>query len=107
MKMPEFFKPLLTFRFIILAGIIMGLWIFSLQNEQVALSALLTEKRIYWISFLIVFGFHILLWILVQKASFYDISGYIWRIIRDTFVINAVMLSTVSVCFLAATFLGS
>ena len=104
MKMPGFLKPFLTFRFIILAGMIMGLWIFSIQNEQVSLSALLTEKRIYWISFLIVFGFHILLWILVQKASFYDIGGYLWRILRDTLVINAVMLSTVSVCFLTQTF---
>ena len=105
MKLPEFLKPFLTFRFIILAGIAMGLWLFSLQTEQISLSALLTEKRVYWISFLIVFGFHILLWILVQKASFYDIGGYLWRIVRDTFVINAVMLSTVSVCFLTKTFL--
>ena len=105
MKLPEFSKPFLTFRFIILAGITMGLWLFSLQTEQIPLSALLTEKRVYWISFLIVFGFHILLWILVQKASFYDIGGYLWRILRDTLVINAVMLSTVSACFLLKVFL--
>jgi len=99
MKIPEFAKPFLTFRFIVLAGIIMGLWIYSLQSEQVALSMLLTESRIYLISFLLVLGFHMLLWILVQKASFYDIGGYLWRIIRDTFIMNAAMLSTIAVCF--------
>ena len=97
-------KPFLTFRFIIIAGIVMGLWLFNIQTEQVPLSALLTEKRVYWISFLIVFGFHILLWILVQKASLYDIKGYLWRIVRDTVVINAVVLSTVAACFLLQTF---
>ena len=105
MKIPEFAKSFLTFRFIILVGIAMGLWIFSIQTEQVPLSVLLTETRIYLISFLIVLGFHILLWIIVQKASFYDIGGYIWRIIRDTIVINAVMLSTVATCFLAHLYL--
>ena len=98
-------KPFLGFRFIVLAGIIMGGWLFSLQTEQVPLSALLTESRVYMISFLIVFGFHVLLWILVQKASFYDLGGNIWRIIRDTVIINAVVLSTVGTCFLLTTFI--
>ena len=99
------FKPFLGFRFIILAGIIMGAWLFSLQTEQVPLSALLTESRVYMISFLSVFGFHALLWIIVQKASLYDMGGNIWRIIRDTVVINAVLLSTVGTCFLLTTFI--
>jgi len=100
MKIPEFAKSFLTFRLIILIGIAMGLWLFSIQTEQIPLSVLLTETRIYLISFMIVLGFHVLLWIIVQKASFYDIGGYIWRIIRDTVIINAVMLSTTAACFL-------
>ncbi|MBR6412572.1 MAG: hypothetical protein IKS41_05385 [Alphaproteobacteria bacterium] len=100
MKIPEFAKSFLTFRLIILIGIAMGLWLFSVQTEQVPLSVLLTETRIYLISFMIVLGFHVLLWIIVQKASFYDIGGYVWRIIRDTVIINAVMLSTTAACFL-------
>ncbi|MDY6407867.1 MAG: hypothetical protein SPL08_04115 [Pseudomonadota bacterium] len=106
MKIPEFSKPFLTFRFIILVGIIMGLWIFSIQTEQVPLSVLLTEMRVYLIAFLIVLGFHVLLWILVQKASFYDIGGYLWRIVRDTIIINAALLSTVATCFLIKTYLS-
>ena len=78
----------------------MGLWLFSVQTEQVPLSALLTEKRVYLVSFLIVFGFQVLLWIIVHKASLYDIGGYIWRILRDFVVINAVVLSTIAACFL-------
>ena len=105
MMISKVLKPFLGFRFIILAGIIMGGWLFSLQTEQVPLSALLTESRVYMISFLIVFGFHVLLWIIVQKASLYDIGGNIWRIIRDTVVINAVMLSMVGTCFLLTTFI--
>lgn len=105
MKIPEFMKSFLTFRFIILAGIALGLWLFSLQSEQVTLGMLLTETRIYLISFLIVFGFHVLLWIIVQKASFYDIGGYIWRIIRDTVIINLVTLSTIAACFLVRLWL--
>jgi len=106
MNMPEFMKPFLTFRFIILSGIILGLWLFSLQSEQVTLAMLLTETRLYLISFLIVLGFHVLLWIIVQKASFYDIGGYIWRIIRDTIIINLVTLSTIAACFLVRLFLA-
>ena len=104
MRMSSFVKPFLSFRFVIVAGIIMGGWLFSMQSEQVPLSALLTEKRVYLISLLIVLGFHVLLWILVQKASLYDIGGYIWRIIRDFVVINAVMLSTVAAFYLIHTF---
>ena len=106
MNMPEFMKPFLTFRFIILSGIILGLWLFSLQSEQVTLAMLLTETRLYLISFLIVLGFHVLLWIIVQKASFYDIGGYIWRIIRDTIIINLVTLSTIAACFLVRLLLA-
>ena len=105
MTLPNVLQPFLSFRFIILAGIVMGLWLFSVQSEQVPLSALLTEKRVYLISFLIVFGFHVLFWILVQKASFYDIWGYVWRIFRDTVIINLVVLSTVAACFLLYTFI--
>ena len=102
--MSNILKPFLSFRFIVVAGIIMGLWLFSVQSEQVPLSALLTEKRVYLISFLIVLGFHLLFWIIVQKAAFYDTWGYIWRMIRDTIVINLIVLSTVATCFLLSTF---
>lgn len=105
MLLQSFKQSFLSFRFIIFAGIIMGFWLYSFHSEQLTLSALLTEKHVYVISFLIVFGFHVLLWIIVQKASFYDISGYFYRIIRDTIVINAVFLSTIAMCFLTDTFL--
>ena len=100
MKFLSFFSPLFTFRFVILAGIAMGIWLYSVQTEQIPLSALLTETRVYLVLFLIALGFHLLLWIIVQKASLYDIGGYIFRIIRDTIVITLVTLSTVSACFL-------
>lgn len=104
LSLKSIFKPFLAFRFIVIAGIVMGLWLCSMQSEQVPLSALLTESRIYLISFLIVVGFHLLLWTIVEKASFYDIGGYLIRIIRDTIIINAVVLSTVAACFLVDTF---
>ena len=98
-------KSFLSFRFVIIAGIVMGLWLYSLHSEQLTLSALLTEKHVYLISFLIVLGFHSLLWIIVQKASLYDIGGNLIRVICDTVVINAVFLSTIAACFLINTFL--
>ena len=104
MKFLSFLSPFFTFRFIILAGIAMGIWLYSVQTEQIPLSVLLTEARVYLILFLIVLGFHVLLWIIVQKASLYDIGGYILRIIRDTVVITLVTLSTVSACFLVCNF---
>ncbi len=105
MFLRSFKKSFLSFRFIIIAGIIMGLWLYSLHSEQLTLSALLTEEHVYLISFLIVFGFHTLLWIIVQKASLYDIGGNIARIIKDTIIINAVFLSTIATCFLMNTFI--
>lgn len=105
MKIGQFFKSFVSFRFIILAGIIMGLWIYSVHTEQLPLSALLTEKQVYYISALIVVGFHVLIWIILQKASLYNIMANIGYILRDILVINAVFLSTVAVCFLLSTFI--
>ncbi len=103
-RIRSFFKPFFSFRLITLAGMGVGLWLFSVQTEQIPLSALLTETRVYFIPFLIVLGFHILLWIFIEKASLYNIGNYFWGIIRDTVVINCVVLSTVATCFLLTTF---
>lgn len=94
------FKPAVSFRLITCVGILIGLWLYSIQSEQIPLSSLLTEKNVYLISFLTVIGFHVLFWIIVDKASFYDIAGYFFRIIRDTVIINCIVLSTVATCFL-------
>lgn len=94
----------LSFRFIPLAGIALGLWLFSMQSEMNPLSSLLTEKRVYLISFMIVVSVNLFLWVFVEKASLYDLSAYFLRVFRDTIVINWVMLSTAAASFLINTF---
>ncbi len=102
--MQKLSKAFLSFRFIPLAGIALGIWLFSMQSEMTPLSSLLTESRVYLISLMIVVGVNLLLWVVVEKASFYDIGGYFVRVLRDTIVINAVMWSTAATCFLIDTF---
>lgn len=97
-------RTFLSFRFISVAGIALGLWLFSLQSEMTPLSSLLTEGRVYLVSFIIVVSVNLLLWVFVEKASLYDIGGYFFRVFRDTIVINAVMWSTAAAAFLLDTF---
>jgi hypothetical protein len=98
-------KAFLSFRFIPLAGIAWGLWLFSMQTEMKPISSLLTEGRVYLISFMIVVCVNLFLWVFVEKGSLYDIGGYFIRVFRDTVVINWVMLSTIALSFLIHTFL--
>ena len=105
MSIKEFFQPFFSFRILIVAGIAFGLWLFSRASESLPLSMLLYEKQVYLVPFLIVVGFHLLLWILVDKVSLYNIRAILWHIVRDTIVITAVFLSTVAARYLVATFL--
>ena len=105
MALKNMVKSFITFRFIILVGIAFGLWLFYVQSDKTPLAALLTEKMVYFMSFLFVLGFHALLWIFVEKLSLSAIGERIVLIMRDSVVINVVVLSTVAMCFLLHTFI--
>lgn len=100
----DILKSLLTFRFAAVAGIVMGVWLHLIQSELTPISSFLVSPRIYVISFLVVLIFHLTLWVIVEKASFYDIAKLLKSIVRDIVIINAVMLSTIAALFLFKTF---
>lgn len=104
MQVSTLLKPFFAFRFISLCGIAIALWLYSLQNEKHPISAYLTGQDVYLIAFLIVVGFHLTLWLIVEKASLYDLKGLLGRIIRDTVIINIVMLCSIGALFLVNTF---
>ncbi len=104
MHISSLIKPFFTFRFIPLCGIAVAVWLYSLQNEKTPISAYLTQRDVYLIAFLIVIGVHLTLWLVVEKASLYDLKGLFLRIIRDTLIINIVMLCAIAALFLINTF---
>lgn len=105
MTISAFFKSFLSFRFSILVGIIMGIWIYSSQSELQPLSSFLTNYPIYLIAFFIVFGFRLILWVVIEKGALYSIKSMLGNIIVDSLSCILILLSTVGALFLINAFL--
>lgn len=105
MTVSAFFKSFLSFRFSILVGIIMGIWIYSSQSELQPLSSFLTNYPIYLIAFFIVFGFRLILWVVIEKGALYSIKSMLGNTIVDSLSCILILLSTVGTLFLINAFL--
>ncbi|MDD3669340.1 MAG: hypothetical protein PHX68_03600 [Alphaproteobacteria bacterium] len=97
---------LLSFRLTPIIGIVIGVWLYAMQTETRTLAAFLMEKQIYLLASLIVIGLHLIVWLIINKASFYDIKRFVVRLILDVLFVNIYMLCTVSALFLYATFVS-
>lgn len=105
MNLSSFFKSFLSFRFSVLVGIIMGLWIYSSQSEAQPLSSFLTNYPIYLIAFFIIFGFRLIIWVVIEKGAFYSIKSMLGNIIIDYISCIAILLCSVGTLFLINAFL--
>ena len=100
----SFFSPFFSFHFVTLFGIGIALFVYMISNENQPLSSFLFSRNLYLLSSLVAIAIRILLWILIDKGTFFEIKRLILKLIQDVIVINVVILSTLSFIFLATTF---
>jgi len=100
----SFFSPFFAFHFITLAGIVIACFVWMISSESQPISSFLFSPNLYIISSLVAVSVRLLLWITVDKGTFFEIGRVFGRIIQDVIIINAVILSTLSSIFIAETF---
>ena len=100
-----FLHKLFSFRFISVCGIIIAACVFYLQTDAQPLSSFVFNPSLYTVASLVAIGWHVFLWLVVEKATFYEF----FRVVKDTFedciIINIVLLCTLSFLFLITSFL--
>ncbi len=101
----SFWHKLFSFRFVSLCGIVMALYVFSLQSEARPLSSFLFSSTLYLVACLVAIGVRIILWVVVDKGTFYEFSRSLVHTVEDCIIINLVLLCTLSFLFLVTSFL--
>ena len=100
----SFWKPFFAFNFITLAGIIIACFVWMISDEKQPVSSFLFSPNLYIISSSVAIAVRILLWIAVDKGTFFEIGRVLKRVVLDVIVINVVILSTLSSIFIVETF---
>ena len=98
------FSPFFGFHFITIFGILIALFVYMKSTENQPVSSFLFSKNLYILSSLIAVAVRLLLWILIEKGSFFEIGRVMGRVILDVVIINTVILSTLGSIFIAETF---
>ena len=96
---------LFSFRFVSICGICIALYVFSLRTEARPLSMFLFNPTLYLVASLVAIAVRIVLWLVVDKGTFYEFSRNLWQTLEDCIVINIVLLCTLSFLFLVTSFL--
>lgn len=100
----SFLTPFFAFNFITLAGIAIAFFVWTISDEKQPVSSFLFSPTLYIISSTIAISVRLLLWIAVDKGTFFEINRVLKRTFLDVIVINVVILSTLSSIFIAETF---
>ena len=100
----SFLSPFFAFHFITLAGIAIACFVWMISTENQPISTFLFSPNLYIISSLIAIAVRLLLWITIDKGTFFEIGHILGRLILDVIVINVVILSTLSSIFILETF---
>lgn len=98
-------KTLVSFRFSILLGLVMALWLFSTQTEVKPLATFLTGIQVYLIALLIVLGTRLTYWVVIEKAGMYSIKNTFLGVVVDYCTCILAMLCGCGCLFLLNTFL--
>lgn len=96
----HFFKSLFSFNIASIAGIITGWILFVTYTGSMPLPPLLFSRELYFMCLLGTSIFHFFLWVIFDKASFYNIKNRLKDLLLDYMV-----LMTVTTCFCALVFL--
>ena len=100
----SFFTPFFSFHFVPIFGIMIAIFVFYISSETQPLSSFIFNPTLYIISSLLAIATRLLLWIAIDKGTFFEARTIFWKIVLDVIVINAVLLSTLSFIFIVETF---
>ncbi len=95
---------LFTFRFVSLCGMVIALYVFSLTSEAKPLSSFLFSPSLYVIASLIALAVRVVLWLLIDKGTFYEFGLTLKNTFEDCIIINIVLLCSLSALFLLTSF---
>ena len=100
----SFLAPFFMFHFITLFGIAIAFFIYMMSSENQPVSSFIFSPNLYILASLIAVSVRLILWVLVDKGTFFEIKKIFKRMILDVVVINVVILSTLSSIFIVETF---
>ena len=100
-----FLSKLFSFRFSSLCGMLMAFYVFSLKTESRPLSFFLFNPKLYIVASLIAVSIRVLLWIVVDKGTLYELGSNFMRALEDCVIINLILLCTLSFLFLMTSML--
>jgi len=98
------FKAFFSFNLSIVAGIIIGLFVNAIATEIRPVSSFLFEPTLYIVTSVLAATIRLVLWLVLDKGTLFEIKQLIIQIIQDILVINAVVLSTLSFIFIIETY---
>ncbi|MBQ8251475.1 MAG: hypothetical protein IJY92_06160 [Alphaproteobacteria bacterium] len=99
-----FFKHLFSFNIASFSGIVAGWALFMTYTGSMPLPPLLFSRELYFMGLLGASIFHFFLWVLLDKASFYNIKNRMKDLLLDYLVLMAVTTCFCSMLFLINTF---
>ena len=74
---------LLSFRLATILGIWLAYYLNSISTEKQPVWQFVTWPYLYIILFFVVLGYRLLIWIVMDKATLYDVKGLVLRIFGD------------------------
>lgn len=98
-------SKLFSFRLVSLCGVLMAFYIFSLRTDDRPLSFFIYNVNLYIVASLIALAVRVLLWIVVDRGTFYEFFHRVKQTFDDCILINVVLLCTLSFLFLVTTIL--
>lgn len=107
MTFKSFLKAFISFRFSTILGLIIALWLFVKQSETLPLSSFLASIQIYLVAFLIVLGFRLVLWVVIEKAGMFSLKNTLINIFIDYTTCILSVLCGCGCLFLLNTFLSA
>jgi len=96
----SFFRNLFKFRFINICGLIIAMVVWSMTSEVKPLSSFLFHINLYAIIVLVALAFHVFLWLVVYRGSFYEFGRLLWNFFLDCIILTLVVLSCLGSLFL-------
>ncbi len=100
----SFISPFFSFNLTVIFGIIIGIFVNEISTEARPVSSFLFAPTLYIVSSVLAASVRLVLWLILEKGTMFEIKHVFMYMLRDIIVINAVILSTLSFIFLWETY---
>lgn len=105
MTFKSFLHAFLSFRFSTLLGLAIAVWLFMTQSETYPLASFLMSTQIYLVALLIILGFRLTMWVVIEKAGMFSFKTTLINIFIDYLTCILGMLCASGSLFLSKTLL--